>query len=67
MEIRRGEPGTGRLKDPYHRTLGALVTPAGDVAAIMLREGLVLPWRPGKAAKRQRLITWCGPEIEEQR
>lgn len=60
VTIKRGEPGTGRMRDPYRRTLGALVTPAGDVATIMLDEGLVLPWKPGRAAKQARLQTWCG-------
>lgn len=60
VTIKRGEPSTGRMRDRYRRTLGALVTPAGDVAEIMLREGIVLPWRAGRAAKAARLETWCG-------
>lgn len=60
VTIKRGEPSTGRMRDPYRRTLGALVTPQGDVAEIMLREGVVLPWRAGSAAKAARLQIWCG-------
>jgi len=60
VDVRRGEPGTGRQHDVYGRTLGALVTPAGDVATLLLREDLVLPWHPGHAAHQARLRTWCG-------
>jgi len=60
VEVRRGEPGTGRVLDPFRRTLGTLLTAEGDVPARLLAEGLVLPWHPGRAAHDARARTWCG-------
>jgi endonuclease YncB( thermonuclease family) len=62
VEIVRGEPGTGRERDRYGRTLGALVTPAGDVAMVMIAEGHAVPWRAGKGAAQARAAHWCGRE-----
>ena len=60
VEIVRGEPGTGRQRDRYGRTLGALVTPSGDVAQVLIAEGHAAPWRAGPAAAQERAATWCG-------
>jgi micrococcal nuclease len=46
--------------DRYGRTLAVVRTPTGeDVGEVLIREGLALPWRPGPAAKAQRLRAWC--------
>lgn len=47
-------------KDRYRRTLANLTTAAGDVGAVLIRDGLALPYRPGKAAKAARTAHWCG-------
>lgn len=52
VEIVRGEPGTGRQRDRYGRTLGALITPAGDVAMILIAEGHAVPWRVAEPQRR---------------
>ena len=62
VEIVRGEPGTGRQRDRYRRTLGALVTPAGDVAMVLIAERHAVAWRAGKGASRERAAHWCGRE-----
>jgi len=48
-------------RDRYGRTLATLTTPAGDVGAVLVAEGLALPWRPGKAAHDERTAHWCEP------
>ncbi|BBE74331.1 thermonuclease family protein [Oharaeibacter diazotrophicus] len=48
-------------RDRYGRTLATLTTPSGDVGAVLVAEGLALPWRPGKAAHDERTAHWCGP------
>lgn len=67
VEIERGEPSTGRARDRYRRTLGAIRRlyaapglPAGDVAVDLLARGLALRWAPGRSAKGARLRFWCG-------
>lgn len=60
VAIERCEPSTGRCADRYRRTLGALITPAGDVAMILIAEGHAVPWRTGKAAAQARAAHWCG-------
>ncbi|WP_018182129.1 thermonuclease family protein [Kaistia granuli] len=47
-------------KDRYGRTLANLATAGGDVGAVLVREGLAVPYRPGKAAKAGRIEHWCG-------
>lgn len=47
-------------KDRYGRTLANLTTADGDVGAVLIREGLAVPYRPGKAAKAGRIAHWCG-------
>lgn len=47
-------------QDRYRRTLARLSVQQGDVGAILVREGLALPWRDGAKAKEERLQTWCG-------
>jgi micrococcal nuclease len=60
VEVNRCEPGTGRCVDPYGRALGALITPAGDVAETLMAEGHAVPWRAGKGAAQARAAHWCG-------
>lgn len=45
--------------DRYGRTLGDLRTKAGMISAILLREGLVLPYQGGAQAKSRRMAHWC--------
>jgi len=47
-------------KDRYGRTLANLTTADGDVGAVLLREGLAVPYRPGKVEKAARIAHWCG-------
>jgi len=46
-------------KDRYGRTLANLTTADGDVGAVLIREGLAVPYRPGKTAKSDRIGHWC--------
>src|SRR3954454_819789 len=48
-------------QDRYRRTLANISVPAGDVGAILLKEGLARPYRPGKQAHWDRVTWWCGP------
>lgn len=48
-------------KDRYGRTLANLTTADGDVGQVLLREGLAVPYRPGKVEKAGRIAHWCGP------
>jgi micrococcal nuclease len=47
-------------KDRYGRTLANLMTADGDVGAVLMKEGLAVPYRPGKVAKAGRIAHWCG-------
>lgn len=47
--------------DRYGRTLGNVRSTAGDVGSILMKEGLALPYRPGRDAKAARIAHWCGP------
>lgn len=73
-ELAKGLLASGRLrqllKDPvriersgrtdrYRRTLASLVAPDGDVADILIREGLAIPYKPGFEAYEQRAAHWC--------
>jgi len=53
---------TGR-KDRYGRTLGNLTTADGDVGAVLMKEGLAVAYRPGAAAKAERIAHWCGSQV----
>lgn len=44
--------------DRYGRTLGTLRVPAGEVAAILPREGLAVAYRPGRKAWEERADHW---------
>lgn len=48
----------GRCTDRFGRTLARISTPGGEVGAILLREGLALPYVPGR--KAERAAHWCG-------
>jgi endonuclease YncB( thermonuclease family) len=50
--------------DCYGRTLAHLHANGRDVAAVLIAEGLVLPYAPGRGAKLARLRTWCGLAAE---
>lgn len=58
VSIQRCE-SSGRCTDGYGRTLARLRTAEGDVGAVLIAEGLALPWAAGAAAKEQRIMTWC--------
>jgi endonuclease YncB( thermonuclease family) len=45
--------------DRYRRTLASIVAPAGNVADILIREGLAIPYKPGFDAYQQRAAHWC--------
>lgn len=62
VTISRCEASTGRCLDKYHRTLATLRTPIGDVGAMLVHQGLALPWEPGKEAHDERARHWCGGE-----
>jgi endonuclease YncB( thermonuclease family) len=47
-------------KDRYGRTLANLATAEGDVGTVLIREGLAVQYRPGAAAKADRIANWCG-------
>lgn len=49
---------SGQL-DRYGRTLGDLITTTGDAGSILLKEGLALPYRPGRPAGAARIAHWC--------
>lgn len=52
LEITRGDPATGRLKDRNARTLGVVSVNGQDVGEELVAEGLARPWR----GKRE---PWC--------
>jgi endonuclease YncB( thermonuclease family) len=59
--LRRGPVQIDRSgEDRYRRTLARLRTAAGDIGEVLVREGLVLPWREGAEAREARLRRWCG-------
>jgi micrococcal nuclease len=47
-------------KDRYRRTLTRLSVNGRDVGALLIREGLALPWQDGAEAKETRRRHWCG-------
>jgi endonuclease YncB( thermonuclease family) len=64
VELIRGQEvevhRSGR-QDRYRRTLANISVPAGDVGAILLKEGLARPYKPGRPAHAERIASWCGP------
>lgn len=73
-ELAKGLLASGRLRqllkgpvriersgrtDRYRRTLASLVAPDGNVADILIREGLAIPYKPGFEAYEQRAAHWC--------
>lgn len=54
IEIHRGDPADGRLKDRHGRTLATITIDGRDVGEIMIAEGLARPWE----GKRK---PWCEP------
>jgi endonuclease YncB( thermonuclease family) len=49
---------TGR-RDRYGRFLATIQTGAGNAETILVREGLSLPYQPGRAAREARKAHWC--------
>ena len=48
-------------RDHLGRTLARLFLPNGrDVAAVLVEEGLALPWQEGPEARESRQRHWCG-------
>lgn len=58
VHIERCDEHGDRCEDRFGRTLARLHTPAGEVGAILLREGLALKYEPGRKAERN--AHWCG-------
>lgn len=52
VEIHRGDPGTGRMRDRHGRTLATLSIDGRDVGEIMIAEGIARPWEG-------RRRPWC--------
>lgn len=50
---------TGR--DWFHRTLAIVKVGGASVGAMLVREGLALPWRKGAKARAARAAAWCSP------
>ena len=53
-------------KDLYGRTLGALRI--GGLSGLnagmqLVREDLARPWKAGPAAREERRMWWCGPQM----
>ncbi len=46
-------------RDKHRRPLARLLLGDSDVADILLRDGLALPWHPGRPAWVQRGLHWC--------
>ncbi|SFG79907.1 thermonuclease family protein [Methylobacterium gossipiicola] len=73
-ELAKGLRASGRLRqllkgpveiersgrtDRYGRTLASLIAPQGNVATILISEGLAVLYRPGFEAYQQRAAHWC--------
>ncbi|HEV2501500.1 MAG TPA: thermonuclease family protein [Mesorhizobium sp.] len=52
VEVLRGDPDSGRLKDRYGRTLAILSVDGKDVGGILVEEGLAREWTGRRAS-------WC--------
>ncbi|GGB10291.1 hypothetical protein GCM10011491_42820 [Brucella endophytica] len=50
--IKRGDPGSGRVKDRYGRTLATIAVNGADVGDVLVGELLARPWK----GKRRG---WC--------
>lgn len=53
--VTRGQP------DRYGRTLGRIAIDGRDIGEELVARKLALPYRPGSAAKAERIAHWCGP------
>jgi micrococcal nuclease len=47
-------------RDRYGRTLAALSVGGRDIGAVLITEGLALPWREGPEARAAQVRHWCG-------
>lgn len=76
-ELAKGLLASGRLRqllqgqvtiersgrtDRYGRTLASLVAQKGNVALVLIQEGLAIPCESGREAYRRREVHWC-PEL----
>lgn len=50
--------------DRYGRTLANVYVSGVNVGQQMIRDGVALPYQPGKDAKLARLRHWCGPDAQ---
>ncbi|QIG49463.1 hypothetical protein G5V57_18120 [Nordella sp. HKS 07] len=61
--LNRGEVRIERDgEDRYRRTLAKVFVGDIDIGETLVREGFAQRYKPGSAAKLQRLQTWCGPD-----
>ncbi|MDY0241644.1 MAG: thermonuclease family protein [Rhodospirillaceae bacterium] len=57
---RRVEIQDSGRRDKYRRRLVDVIVDGRDAGAILMGEGLAVPWRPGRAAWQERYEHWCG-------
>ncbi len=50
--------------DRYGRTLAKVHVGGVNIGQQMIRDGVALPYQPGKDAKLARLRHWCGPDAQ---
>jgi endonuclease YncB( thermonuclease family) len=48
--------------DRFGRTLARLTVGGRDVGALLIQEGLALPWQEGAASREAQTRYWCGPQ-----
>lgn len=58
ITIERCDQHGDRCQDRFGRTLARIHIPAGELGALLLKDGLALPYVPGK--KTERTAKWCG-------
>lgn len=60
VEMERGDPKSGRMKDRYGRTLATVYMDGLDIGQILIDENLARPWR----GKRE---PWCNMRTKDNR
>jgi endonuclease YncB( thermonuclease family) len=58
--LRSGLVVITRTGDRYRRTLARVYVAGRDVGAVLISEGLALPWQDGGEARDFRVKHWCG-------